>query len=365
MSGGTNVYTETAVERHEDYCKMPDEFQTNSDKVEQPFHEQPTSKDLAPLPVEVAPSWPPPPRVIRRRQGISPGMMVLFILLATALIGGGLGFIIYSATRQYHIHLAAEATAQSQSTALANNTALAKTQVVAQATNSALATVQAGILATATAQTAATATAGAIGDMATATVTSIENLLTNDTTGDPALNDDLTDNQGGNQWDEGLAGNGNTGCFFNQDYHVRETQPNFIQPCYADATNFSNFVYEIQMTIDQGSQGGILFRANKSKGQFYLFRIGIDGSFTLEIYNNNTFVKMLSSGISDAINVGYGQENDTAVLADKNSFYLYVNEQLVTTVSDSTFNAGQIGVAALDYSTPTEVEFSSAQVWKL
>ncbi len=74
---------------------------------------------------------------------------------------------------------------------------------------------------------------------------------------------------------------------------------------------------------------------------------------------------MLSSGISSAINVGYGQSNDMTVIADKSSLYLYVNQQLVTAVTDTTLSAGQIGVAALDYSTPTEVEFSSVQVWKL
>ncbi|HZU67979.1 MAG TPA: hypothetical protein VFA09_11945 [Ktedonobacteraceae bacterium] len=344
---------------------MPDDSQTHVDKVEEPFHEQPTVKDLAPLPKEVAYSWPPPPRTIRKRQGISPGMMILIIVLATALIGGGLGLIIYAATTQYHTQLTTQATAQAQSTLSVQNTALAKTQVVVQATNSALATAQAGILATATAQAGATATAGAISNLGTATATALENLLSNDTTGNPMLTDALTDNTGGNRWDEGLTGNGNTGCFFNQDYHAREAQTNFLQPCYADATNFSNFVYEIQMTIDQGSQGGILFRANKSQGQFYLFRVGVDGSFTLEIYNNNTSVKMLSSGVSDAINAGYGQQNDVAVLADKNLLYLYVNQQLVTAATDSALSAGQIGVAAIDYGMPTEVEFSNAQVWKL
>jgi hypothetical protein len=344
---------------------MPDDFQTDVDKVEEPFHEQPTVKDLAPLPKETAYSWPPPQRIVRKRQGISPGMRILLIILATALVGGGLGFIIYAATTQYHAQLTTQATVQAQSTLSGQNTALAKTQVVMQATNSALATAQAAILATATAQTGATATASATDNMGTATVTALENLLSNDTSGNPTLTDDLTDNTGGNRWDEGLTGNGNTGCFFNQDYHAREAQTNFLQPCYADATNFSNFVYEIQMTIDQGSQGGILFRADKSRGQFYLFRVGTDGSFTLEIYSNNASVKMLSSGISNAINAGYGQENDIAVLTDKNSLYLYVNQQLVTAATDSTLSAGQIGVAAIDYGMPTEVEFSNAQVWKL
>lgn len=343
---------------------MLDNDQAGLDEAQVPFHEQPTLKDIAPLPGQAALIWPPPPRTIPR-QGLSTGMLILFTVLATALIGGGLGFIIYSATAEYHTKLSTQATALAQSTMQVQNTALAKTQVVAQATNKALATAQAGILATATSQAEATATAGAIGDLGTATATALGDLLAKDTAGSPTLTDNLTDNTGGNRWDEGFAGNGNTGCFFNQDYHARETQVNFLQPCYADATNFSNFVYEVQMTIDQGSQGGILFRANKSQGQYYLFRIGTDGSYTLEVSDNNKSVKMLSSGISAAINTGDGQSNDMAVLANNNTLYLYVNQQLVTAAVDSTLSAGQIGVAAIDYSTPTEVEFSSVQVWKL
>jgi len=343
---------------------MIDDDQTGLDEVQVPFHEQPTLKDITPLPGSAGLIWPPPPRTIPR-QGLSTGMLILFTVLATTLIGGGLGFIIYSATAEYHTKLSTQATTLAQSTMQAQNTALARTQVVVQATNKALATVQAGILATATARIGATATTGAISDMGTATATALGDLLANDTTGSPTLTDNLTDNTGGNRWDEGFTGNGDTGCFFNQDYHARETQVNFLQPCYADATSFSNFVYEVQMTIDKGSQGGILFRANKSKGQYYLFRIGTDGSYTFEVYGNNKSVKMLSSGISAAINTGDGQSNDMAVLTNKNTLYLYVNQQLVTGAVDSTLSAGQIGVAAIDYSTPTEVEFSSVQVWKL
>ena len=343
---------------------MPDNEQIQVDEAQEPFHAQPTLKDMAPLPVGVPRVWPPPPRTIPR-QGLSQGMLILFVVIAMALIGGSLGFIIYSATAQYHTQLTNQATAQVRSTIQVQNTDLSKTQVVIQATNQALATVQAGILATATAQAGATATAGAAGNLGTATATALDNQLTNDTSGNPTLMDSLSDNTHGNQWDEGLVGNGNTGCFFNQDYHVREAQNNFLQPCYADATNFSNFVYEVQMTIDHGSQGGILFRADKSTGQYYLFRVGTDGSYALEVYKNNKSVTMLSSGISSAISTGNGQSHDMAVIANKNSLYLYVNQQLVTSAVDSTLSAGQIGVAAIDHSTPTEVEFSNVKVWKL
>lgn len=333
-----------------------------ADEDQIPPHEQATVSDA--FSSQPGPALPPQRRA-RRVRTFPLGMTMLLITAALVLIAGGLGFIVYAATTQYSASQHTQATAQVQSTTRARATALAKAQVVAQATSHALATVQAGILATATAQDGATATAAAGSDMGTATATTLEDLLSNATNGDPTLDDPLSDNTGNNVWDEGIKGNGNTGCFFtNGAYHAREAQAGFLQPCFAEATNFSNFVYQLQMTIDQGSQGGILFRANSAKGQYYLFRVGTDGSYALELYNNNG-EKLLNSGLSSAVSTGIGQENDIAVIANKTLLYLYINEQFVAGVTDSALSSGQIGVAALAYSTPTEVEFGSAQVWKL
>src|SRR5258706_13312022 len=114
-------------------------------------------------------------------------MLIFLFVLATALIAGGLGFILYATTAQYHERLSTQATSQVQSTIQAQNTALSKTQVVLQATNQALATAQAGILATATAQAGATATAGAAGGLWAGTPPALGNPLTNHTNGVPPL----------------------------------------------------------------------------------------------------------------------------------------------------------------------------------
>jgi hypothetical protein len=54
-----------------------------------------------------------------------------------------------------------------------------------------------------------------------------------------------------------------------------------------------------------------------------------------------------------------------AVVAYKGTFYLFDNQQLLTSVSDNTLISGKIGVAAIDYTAPTEAEFSNAQVWNV
>src|SRR5258708_38252152 len=94
---------------------MPDDDRTGLDEVQEPFHEQPTFKDITPLPGRAALVWPPPPRTIPR-QGLSPAMLILFTVLAPALIGGGLGFISYSPTAEYHPKLSTQPTTLPQYT---------------------------------------------------------------------------------------------------------------------------------------------------------------------------------------------------------------------------------------------------------
>ena len=306
-------------------------------------------------------SWPPPPRNVRRRT-FPTNLTILLIILVFILIMGGLGFIIYSATLQYRTALHTQATAE----AFLTMTSLGKTQQASQATASTLATAQTNIFATATAVGAATATASTEASRATATVTARQNMFTQDTTGTPALNDPLSDKTGNNGWDQGTNSVGNTGCVFTGgDYHASEARLGYLQPCIAENTNFSNIAYQVQMIIDKGSQGGIIFRADSSKNQYYLFRIGSDGSYALDLYNGTNQGTTLSNGLSSNITTGLGQSNQVAVIANKNTLYLFVNQQFITSVKDSTLSSGQIGVVALDYSTPTEVEFSNAQVWQL
>jgi hypothetical protein len=330
---------------------------SNQDSV--PPHEQTTLRDNHSRSTQAV--WPPPLRP-RRRQTFPTGAGILLATLAFILIAGGLGFIIFTASTQYTRSLNTEATAEARSTARANATKLA---LIQQATNQALATQQAYIDATASALVGSTATAQVNSETVTATANTLQNLLSQDTSGTPAFNDALSDNASNNAWDTLLNPEGNTGCQFNNGaYHALESLRGFLQPCFAGASNFSNCVYQVTMTIDQGNQGGILFRANSAKSQYYLFRVGTDGSYTLERYNNSQLTT-LSSGFSIAIATGVSPSNTLAVIADKSTLYLFANSTYIATATDSTITSGQIGVVALDFTLPTYVEFSNAQVWTL
>ena len=289
-------------------------------------------------------------------------MSIALITIALLLIVGGLGVIVFTTSAQYTKTLHTQATAQARLTARANATKLALTQ---QATDQALATQQAYIYATASALVGSTATAQGSYAAATATAGAAENLLNQDTSGNPAFNDALSDASGNNGWDTNINTQGNTGCQFNNGaYHALEAMSGYLQPCFAETSNFSNFAYQVTLTIDQGNQGGIIFRANTAKSQYYLFRVGTDGSYTLERYTSNQVIT-LSSGFSVAIATGTGQSNTLAVIAHKSTLALFANSTYIASVTDSTLTSGQIGVVALDFTLPTDVEFSNAQVWTL
>jgi hypothetical protein len=313
------------------------------------------------------PAWPPPPRPRLRRSKLSLTLQISAIVLALLLIISGLIFIIYSATTDYHGALRAVATGEAQATQNVASTA----QAQQQATTQALSTVQAHINATATAQTLQGAQATTTIDAATATASTLSTLLTQATGKTPTLNDSLADDTGSSKWDEGTTINtsvASTGCAFKDSaYHVSEAQQGFLQPCIAENTSFSNFVYQVQVTLDQGNQAqfGLVFQVDSTNQSYYFFYIGSDGSYALDVYTSSGQVNNLAKGISPAITTGLGQSNQLSVLAKNGSYDLYANGQYLTTVTDASLSSGKIGLAVVDQNTPVDAEFSNVQVWQL
>jgi hypothetical protein len=312
-------------------------------------------------------AWPPPPRPRLRRSRFSIISQVSAIILALLLVISGLVFIIYSATTEYHGALRAVATGEVQATRNVIGTA----QAQQQATTQALSTAQAYINATATVQTVQGAQATASIDGATATATTLSTILTQATGKTPTLDDGLADNSGSGRWDQGTTINNSvasTGCTFkNSTYHVSEAHQSFLQPCIAENTNFSSFVYQVQVTLDQGDQAqvGMLFQVDSTNKAYYFFSIGSNGSYALALYSSSDQVTSLSNGTSPAITTGTGQSNQLSVLAKDGSYYLYANGQYLTTVTNMSLSSGKIGLAVVNQNTPVDAEFSNAQIWNL
>src|SRR5207245_1637648 len=83
--------------------------------------------------------------------------------------------------------------------------------------------------------------------------------------GDLALNDPLRDNSKGYQW----TVSSNSFFTIGGTYYVTSKTKNTFEYGCAQNTNFSNFTYQVQMTIIEGDSGGIIFRADSANSKFY------------------------------------------------------------------------------------------------
>ncbi len=163
------------------------------------------------------------------------------------------------------------------------------------------------------------------------------------------------------QWDESST----RSQFSGDGYHVTTAIKNYTFFCNASATNFSNFAYEVQMTLLKGDSGGLVFRANADNATFYYFRIDSAGSYRLIIFTGHTGAGILQNGTISAFHQGLGKSNLLAAVANGNHLSLYVNHVHITDVLENTYSHGQIGVAVstADH-PPAEAVFTNAKVWK-
>ena len=292
----------------------------------------------------------PPPK--QRRFSLTVTILLIVIVL---LILAGSSLIYYIGVyRPQQIHAGATATVNAQVTITA--------QANTKATANALGTSMAQANATGTAQ--ATATAGA-----SATATALQAILAQATSGTPTLNDPLS-GPSNNNWDQLAASNStaNGSCAYTAGvYHSSMPQKGFFQPCFAQGPSFSNFAFQVQMTITQGDEGGIIFRADPVHSKFYLFRISQSGSYDLFVYldNQGGHAKHLLSNSSSIIKTGQNQTNTITVVARGSNIYFFINSQYLDRVSNNTFASGKIGVFGESNTNSTDAAFSNAEVWQL
>lgn len=301
---------------------QPDEEPTLQDEPTQP------SPVISPLPVEAAPQSeaqePKKPRALSVRS------MVLILVLAVLLIGGGSGLLYYTNVyRPAVLRSQATATARAQGTAQANASGTA--QAISEATG--IAQVNENNTATALADNQATATA---------VVLSRNLYLPNKGTwvGDPIAGvSPFTPPAGG--------------ITLNQN----------------SVNAYKNLVYQVQMKIVSGNTafGGLLFHYQANGSGLYFFMVNISGDYQFGTYSINTRnLNILQNGTSAAIKTGLSQTNTLAVVAQGSNFDFYINLQPVTSASDSTFTQGGVGAFSYNPSdAQAEVDIGTTSLWTL
>lgn len=225
--------------------------------------------------------------------------------------------------------------------------------------SSADATATAQANATATAHANASANASATADAAL-TATAIATTYPFST--NLVLNDPLSDNNKGNNWQTG-----NSFCqFAGSAYHVSDSQTNTFSACFGTGTNFSNFTFEAEMNISKGDGGGLLLRGNPQTDQLYRVTFFTNGHYGVYVYvdNTGTNARVLKYDTYPS-GVDLTNTNTVSVVARGSTLTIYLNDTEVTSVTDSTFMSGAIGFSAYDLTNPTEVIFTNAKVWQL
>lgn len=110
---------------------------------------------------------------------------------------------------------------------------------------------------------------------------------------------------------------------------------------------------------------GLIFRApDTSTGYFY--SITCDGKVGLRAFDGSEFTKVADFTPSPAILAGSNQVNRLGVLANGDNLSLYVNNQKVMDVSDSTFTSGTFGVFISSVNTPGfQISLDDLSYWTL
>jgi serine/threonine protein kinase len=324
-----------------------------TEKVSQPVRSyQDVNESNAHVVGQVVPPFSAPNRPSKRR-GLSPAYIVLIVLIVFALIASALVFTISHNEQASAANARATASTQSQ-----YGTATAQAQ--AQARANATATQRAAnASATAVAQAKATSTAKA--DLVSMAAANPD--LYYSGTSNLAMVDPLT-SIASSQW-RNHTDNATGQCQFNSlGYQISQTQANTLYNC-SNSTSYSNFVFEVQVTIDQGDCGGITVRGDGTND--YFFSICRTGVYTFSKYATGATPVPLASAYSAAINTALGGTNTIAVVAINSTYYLYINSttQYVNTVTDSSYTQGLFGLAVLANADATTAIFQHARAWTI
>jgi hypothetical protein len=226
---------------------------------------------------------------------------------------------------------------------------------------SATATANAG--ATALAQGNATATAQAV-----ATAAAMQQMYAQDTSGTPMIDDPLTDNNMGYAWGVQNFSGGYTCGFIAGVYHLSIANSGYgWVDCVGRNIYLNNFVFQVQETIEQSGEAGILFGATANG--FYRMDVNSQGTYTLYYRPTNKQDEALLSGFSPLVKLGLNQVNTVALLVNNGELYFYVNNQFVVNtslnVSGLSYQTGTFGFFVANFGQPADVVYSNLKVWSV
>ena len=115
---------------------------------------------------------------------------------------------------------------------------------------------------------------------------------------------------------------------------------------------------EARAVFQVPAEYGVIFRVARDRKSFYGFTVTSDGRYTLFKYNDSTFSTLINYTGNQAIRQGTAT-NTIQVVAQGDQIALYVNNQWLDTVSDSSLSSGAIGFFLYSSTAGGEAAFAN------
>jgi 3-keto-disaccharide hydrolase/zinc-ribbon domain len=158
--------------------------------------------------------------------------------------------------------------------------------------------------------------------------------------------------------------------YANGEYRLGVYQDNYM--AWGNPTpgqEFTDFQVEVDARQAEGpldNNFGLLIHYQTDDQDFYWFEISGDGYYSVDMRQAGQWSTLVDWSTSDAINQGVGATNHLKVVCAGNHFSFYVNDILLTEMSDSAFSSGNIGLAVGTFDEPgVVVSFDNIRVHSL
>lgn len=183
------------------------------------------------------------------------------------------------------------------------------------------------------------------------------------------INDLLNNNSEGYGWDEGTFSGGSCNFVPKKNYVLSAPAHSAGVGCNTENPKgtFSNFVYQIKMTILEGIDDGIAgeagptFRVHDS-GSEYQVNFDVNGYWSVTY--NSTVLSQATIPFP-YFHSGVNQPNFITIRADGSSIQVQVNGHDLGPFTNNSDAAGFIGVQMSPGSDTGEVAFSNVRVWQI
>lgn len=182
--------------------------------------------------------------------------------------------------------------------------------------------------------------------------------------GDPDYSHDFESDDG--TW--GLMYTGLSSIYFKSGtLHVTTDETEELVWSNRDGT-FTDFYLEIEAEFFDGpedSEMGIIFRYI-DEDNFYYFGVDRSGSYVIQLLAEGEWYDVTDWEESSIIETGRGAINQLGLLVEGTTISVLINDYVMATTEDDTFDAGGIGLAAVTYTIPgVDIAYDDFKLWDL